>query len=80
MYNTHMKITMKQFEKFEQEFVFEVLKNPTYRIGQAFYNSHPEIAVSMEEDGDLGYAQANRLWNSNNRNEVLEILDWYIIK
>jgi hypothetical protein len=34
----------------------------------------------MEEDGDLGYAQANRLWNTKDRNEVLEILDWYIIK
>ena len=75
-----MKITMQEFEVFEKKFVFEVLKNPDYRLGQAFYNTFPEIAVSMEEDGDLGYAQANRLWNTKDRNEVLEILDWYIVK
>ena len=75
-----MKITMQEFEAFEKQFVFEVLGNPDYRLGQAFYNTFSEIAVSMEEDGDLGYAQANRLWNTKDRNEVLEILDWYIIK
>ena len=75
-----MKITMQEFEVFEKKFVFEVLKNPDYRLGQAFYNTFPEIAVSMEEDGDLGYAQANRLWNSKNLGEVLELIDWYLIK
>ena len=75
-----MKITMKQFEAFEKQFLFEQIKNPWYRIGQAFYNSFPKIAVSMEDDGDIGYAAANRLWNSNSREEVLEIIDWYIVK
>ena len=75
-----MKITMQEFEEFEKKFVFEVLKNPDYRIGQAFYNTFPEIALSMEEDGDIGYSEASRLWNTKDRNEVLEILDWYIIK
>ena len=71
---------MWQFEEFEKQFVFEVLANPDYRIGQAFLNTFPSISRSMEEDGDLGYAQANRLWNTKDRNEVLEIIDWYIIK
>ena len=75
-----MKITMQEFKAFEKQFVFDVLGTSDYRLGQAFYNTFPEIAVSMEEDGDLGYAQANRLWNTKDRNEVLEILDWYIIK
>jgi hypothetical protein len=43
-----MKITMQEFEEFERQFIFEVLKNPDYRIGQAFYNTFPKIAVSME--------------------------------
>ena len=71
---------MQEFEEFEQDFVFEVLKNPTYRIGQAFYNRFPKIAVSMEEDGDIGFAAANHLWNSSNREEVLKLVDWYIEK
>ena len=75
-----MKITMQEFEEFEKQFVFEVLGNPDYRIGQAFYNTFPEIALSMEEDGDIGYSQASRLWNSKNLGEVLELIDWYLIK
>ena len=75
-----MRITMQEFEEFEKQFIFDILRVPDYRLGQAFYNTFPEIAVSMEEDGDLGYAQANRLWNTKDRTEVLEILDWYIIK
>jgi hypothetical protein len=75
-----MKITMQEFEEFEKQFVFEVLKNPDYRLGQAFYNTFPEIALSMEEDGDIGYSQASRLWNSKDRDEVLKLIDWYLIK
>ena len=75
-----MKITMQEFEEFEKRYMFEVLKNPDYRIGQAFYNTFPEIALSMEEDGDIGYSQASRLWNCKNLSEVLELIDWYLIK
>jgi hypothetical protein len=75
-----MKITMQEFEAFEKQFVFEVLKNPTYRIGQAFYNTFPKIVVSIEEDGDIGLAQANYLWNTTKREEVLKLIDWYLIK
>lgn len=75
-----MKITMQEFEEFEKKFVFEVLGNPDYRIGQAFYNSFPEIALSMEDGGDIGYSQSSRLWNSKSRSEVLELIDWYLIK
>jgi hypothetical protein len=75
-----MKITMQEFETFEKKFLFEVLKNPDYRIGQAFYNTFPEIALSMEDDGDIGYSQSSCLWNSNSRIEVLELIDWYLIK
>ena len=75
-----MKITMREFEAFEKQYMFEVLKNPDYRIGQAFYNSFPKIAVSMEQDGDLGFAAASHLWNSTKREEVLKLIDWYIVK
>ena len=75
-----MKITLQEFEEFEKQYMFEVLKNPDYRIGQAFYNSFPKIAVSMEQDGDIGFAAASHLWNSNKRDEVLKLIDWYLIK
>jgi hypothetical protein len=34
----------------------------------------------MEDDGDIGYSQASRLWNSKDRDEVLKLIDWYLIK
>lgn len=71
---------MAEFEAFEKQFLFEKIKNPWYRIGQAFSNTFPDIANGMERDGDNGYRAAVRLWNSNSREEVLEILDWYIVK
>jgi hypothetical protein len=75
-----IKITMAEFEEFEKQFLFEKIKNPDYRLGQAFSNTFGEIANSMENDGDLGYAQANELWNCDDRTRVLEILDWYVIR
>jgi hypothetical protein len=71
---------MKQFEEFEKRFVFEVLANPDYRMGQAFSNTFPEIAESMHQDGDLGYRQQMWLWEARSRERVLELIDWYIEK
>lgn len=75
-----MKITMQEFELFEKEFIMDVLKTPSYRLGQAFINKFPNISRSMENDGDRGYLQWQKLWDCNNRAEVLKILDWYIEK
>ena len=75
-----MKITMQEFEAFEKQFVFEVLKNPDYRIGQAFINDYRDISHSMMADGDNGVLNNNRLWNSKDRDEVLKLIDWYLIK
>jgi hypothetical protein len=75
-----MKITIKEFEEFEKQFLFEKINNPYYRLGQAFLNKFPEIDRLMEEDGDLGAQQARRVWECDNRKQVLELIDWYINK
>ena len=75
-----MRITMQQFEEFEKEFLMDILKDPNYRLGQAFINKHPKISISMEGDGDLGYMQWQKLWEARNRDEVLKLIDWYLEK
>lgn len=75
-----MKITMKEFEEFEKQFLFDKINNPYYRLGQAFLNKFPKIDRLMERDGDLGAQQARRLWECDNRKQVLELIDWYIDK
>jgi len=75
-----MKITMQEFEEFEKEFLFQQIANPSYRLGQAFINTFPKISLSMQCDGDIGYARWHDLWGCNDRKRVLEIIDWYVIK
>ena len=52
-----MKITTKQFEEFEAEFLMEHLKNLHYRYGQGFLNVFRDIHDSIDE------AERSRLWN-----------------
>ena len=69
---------MQEFEEFEKRYVFEVLKNPDYRLGQAFINDYRDISHSMISDGDDGVFKNNRLWGSRDREEVLKIIERYI--
>ena len=75
-----MKITMKQFEEFEKRYMFKVLKNPDYRLGQAFINDYRDISHSIMGNGETGVFENNRLWLSRGREEVLKLIDWYIEK
>ena len=72
-----MKLTMQEFEAFEKQFVFEVLGNPDYRLGQAFSNTFPEIVRDLES-GDIGYRLGIRLWEARSRDRVLELIEGYI--
>ncbi len=44
-------VTQKQFNEFEQYWIVEVIRNPTYRYGQAFLNyfTHLVMSVNIEE-------------------------------
>jgi hypothetical protein len=68
---------MQEFEAFEKRYVFEVLKNPDYRLGQAFINDYRDISNSMIGDKD-GIFENNRLWLSRDREEVLKIIERYV--
>ena len=70
---------MQEFEEFEKRYFFEVLKNPDYRLGQAFINDYRDISNSMMGDEE-GIGKINRLWDTKDRNEVLKLIDWYLIK
>lgn len=74
------RITMQEYEEFEKQFLFQVLANPDYRLGQAFSNTFRDIVQLMEGDGDLGQRDAQRLWETKTREEVLKLIDWYIEK
>ena len=75
-----MKITIQEFEEFEKEFLFQKIANPYYRLGQAFINTFPKISLDMEGGGDLGYQTWHDLWACDDREGVLKLVDWYIIR
>ena len=72
------KVTQAEVAEFEKDFTIKVLANPTYRYGQAFLNYFPWVHNSMVDDGDLGRRDNFAVWNSSNRLEVLDLVDWYI--
>ena len=74
-----MKMTLAEFEELEKRYLFEVLKNPDYRIGQAFINDYRDISNSIMGDEE-GVEQDNRLWLARSRERVLELIERYIEK
>jgi hypothetical protein len=74
-----MKITLEQFIVFEKRYLFAAIKNPDFRLGQAFIDEHRDIGNSIMGD-EKGIFKINRLWLAKSREEVLELLDGYIIK
>ena len=73
-----MKITAEQYEEFRKDFVFQKLRNGTYRYGQHFLNSFPEVKKCMAEDGDHGYADMMVVWQLDDPVEFERIMDWYL--
>lgn len=70
---------MQEFEAFEKKFVFEVLGNPDYRLGQAFTNTFPKIVNDLS-GGPIGYRKQLWLWEARSRDRVLELIEGYIEK
>ena len=44
-----MKISKDEYRAFEQYYIMESLRNPDYRLGQAFINYFPAVSRSMDE-------------------------------
>ena len=72
------KVTWAEIAEFEKDFTHKVLANPDYRYGQAFLNYFPWVDKSMQADGDLGFAQSVHVWDSKSREEVLDLVDFYL--
>jgi hypothetical protein len=56
-----MKISNEQLMLFEQEWMMEHLKNPTYRYGQAFFNQFRDLHDRLMAE-DSTRAECMRLW------------------
>lgn len=69
------KITENEYAKFLEHYTWEKLKNPDYRIGQAFLNYFPDVSKFYISQGSEGQDEEYRLWNEWNVTRAQEIID-----
>ena len=55
-------ISRLDWEEFLKAYTWQLLKNPDYRLGQAFLNYYTEINQMLENDGDLGRQLSTQLF------------------
>ena len=56
----------------------EFMRNPDYRIGQAFLNYIPEIGKHYLNGGDHGANEEYRLWNTKDLKEANTIIQKWL--
>ena len=71
-------ISKERYKEFEQHWILEFMRNPNYRLGQAFLNYFPEISKMYLNDGDHGHDEEQRLWNTRDLKEANTIIQKWI--
>jgi hypothetical protein len=74
-----VKITPEDWEQFKKQYVFEFLRNPDYRFGQAFLNYFTALSLYLLENGDRGESIEQRLWNAKTQDEAMSIIGQMIL-
>ena len=47
-----LKISERDYVKFQEHYAWQLLQSPDYRLGQAFLNYFPEVGRDMESEDD----------------------------
>lgn len=69
------KITENEYAGFLEHYTWEKLKNPDYRIGQAFLNYFPDVGKFYNSQGGEGQDEEYRLWNERSVSQAQKIID-----
>jgi len=73
-----VKITRKEYEQFEKHYMLEFIRNPDYRLGQAFLNYFPEISRIMRTTEDITTIAEFKLYNEKNPKLAQEQINRWI--
>lgn len=80
-------ITQQEYEKFQADYTFNVIKNPTYRYGQAFLNYfYPDAGEYLISISNLGGAPAGAhppnldsiLWSEKSYHKAKDMIEDHI--
>ena len=69
-----VKITPADWEQFKKHYMFEFIRNPDYRFGQAFLNHFTALSRHLIAAGERGESIEHRLWNAKTQDEALVII------
>lgn len=70
-----IKISKEAYTVFQRSYLLDVIKVSSYRYGQAFLNTFPEIDNYLQSDGDNGIAESAAIWNSTDTEKVQSIIE-----
>ena len=71
-------ISKERYKEFEQHWIMQFIRNPDYRLGQAFLNYFPEISKIYLNSGDHGANEEYRLWNTKDSKEANTIIQKWL--
>jgi len=69
------KVSKERYEEFQKHYTWQWLKNPNFRLGQAFLNYFNEVDKIMEADGDLGLRTSHELYYEPDNERAQQIID-----
>ena len=73
-----VKITPDDWDQFKKHYMFEFLRNPDYRFGQALLNYFPELGTYLKNTS-TGAGIEIRLWEARNQETVMTIIGQLIL-
>ena len=74
-----VKITPNDWEQFKKQYIFEYMRNPDYRFGQAFLNYFTDLSKYLIANGERGESLEQRLWNAKTQEEAMSLIGSMIL-
>ena len=74
-----VKITTEDWIQFKKHYMFEFIRNPDYRFGQAFLNYFTDLSKYLIAAGERGESIEQRLWNAQTQDEAMSLIGSMIL-
>jgi hypothetical protein len=69
----NVKVTAAEYKQFQEHYAWTLLKNPSYRLGQAFLNYFPRISLAVQQTE--GTVAEFRFYNETNNQQAQQKID-----
>ena len=70
-----MKVSKAAYIEFQRSYMLDVIKVPSYRYGQAFLNTFPEIDNYLQSEGDEGISESAAIWSLKDTAKIKTLIE-----